>query len=296
MKKLLSSIASILLSAVVLYAQHEFSVYGSTGYSYIDYSLNAAAISPENGSTYQTGGKLQSGVGLGYTYSFTPRWGIVSGVELKYFTADAEVSNFADRAGMVYSYDGRTEEMYFNSSLSGFKENQKATILQIPLLAEYRFSIDDEGSTWFVAAGAKFGFGVSGKYTATANRLVTTGYFPEWEQTFRNMPEHGFVARDNVAWSDKLKFGFNASFTVETGARISLTPRLGIYTGIYFDLGSANILSKSTTGVVSYRPDDPETFAYNSILRTTQQSSGEQFVIKINLLSIGVKLKVGITR
>jgi hypothetical protein len=294
MKKLLSSIASILLSAVVLYAQHELSVYGSTGYSYIDYSLNAAAISPINGSTYQTGGKLQSGIGLGYTYSFTPRWGIVSGVEMKYFSADAEINSLVDRTSTVYSYEGRTEEMYFNSSLSGFKENQKATILQIPLLAEYRFSGD--GSTWFIAAGAKFGFGVSGKYTATANRLVTTGYFPEWEQTFHDMPEHGFVARDNVSWSDKLKFGFNVSFTVETGARIALTPRLGIYTGIYFDLGSVNILSKSTTGVVSYRPDDPETFAYNSIIRTTQQSSDEQFVNKINLLSIGVKLKVGIKR
>jgi hypothetical protein len=293
MKKIIS-LAIVLLMTVTLYAQYEFSIYGTTGSSYINYSLNHAAIPSGNGTAYTEGGKLQSGIGLGYTYSLTPQWGLVSGLEIKSFTANVDVTSLDDRSRELYSYDGRTEDMYFNSRLFGFNERQRITRLQIPLLAEFRFPYYGDGFVWFVAAGAKLGFNMSGKYEAKANRLVTTGYFPEWEQTLHNVPEHGFADRNNLSWSDKLNdFGFNLSFTAETGARWSVTRHLGIYAGIYFDYGYASVTTKPETGIVNYQPDNRNTFAYGSILTSAQQNSGERFIDKINLLSIGVKLKIG---
>jgi hypothetical protein len=294
MKKILSSFAIVLLTAATLSAQHEFSIYGAAGSSYISYTLNAAAIPPGNGMVYSDGNSLQSGVGLGYTYSLTPQWGLVSGLEIKYFTTTVDINSLDDRTKELYSYDGRTEDMYFNSLLYGFNERQRVTRLQIPLLAEYRFFAIGDDFVWFVAAGAKLGFNLSGKYEATANRLTTTGYFPESEQTLQNMPEHGFADRNNLSWSDKLNdFGFNLSFTAETGARWPVTQRLGIYAGIYFDYGYASVPAKLETGIVNYQPDNRNTFAYNSILTSARQISGERFIDKINLVSIGVKLKIG---
>jgi hypothetical protein len=290
MKTILLTVTTILITTVVLQAQHEFSIYGTTGFSHINYSLSTA-ISPPGGSIYSDN-SLQSGIGLGYTYSVSSAWGIISGLEMKWYDAVVDVNSFTDRTRMVYFYDDNVEVMYFDSRLSGFNERQTAKMLQIPLLAEYRFT--DYSHTWFVAAGAKFGFNASSKYTTTANRLVTSGYYPESGQTFHDMPEQGLVTRDNVSWSGKLDFGFSLMFTAETGVRIEATPRLGIYTGIYFDYGRVGVPSKSETGVITYDPDKPGTFIYNSVLRSTQQSSNEQFVNKIDLVSIGVKLKVGL--
>jgi hypothetical protein len=289
MKTILLTVTTILITTVVLQAQHEFSIYGTTGSSHINYSLSTA-IFPPGGSIYSSN-NLQSGVGLGYTYSVSSAWGIVSGLEMKWYNAIVDVNNFEDRTKMVYFYDDRVEVMYFDSRLSGFNERQTAQILQIPLLAEYRFA--DYGHKWFVAAGAKIGFNASSKYTTTASQLVTSGYYFESGQAFHDMPEQGLVTRDNVSWSGKLDFGLSVIFTAETGVRIEATPHLGIYTGIYFDYGRIGVPSKSETGVITYDPDNPGVFIYNSILRSTQQSSNEQFVNKIDLISIGVKLKIG---
>ena len=293
MRAILSAMATVLLTTGVLSAQHEFSIYGMTGNSRIYYGLNATAVPPSDGSVYSDGNKLQYSLGLGYTYSLGLQWGIVSGLEIKRFNTVVDINSFDDYTRMAYLYNDRIETMYFNSRFTSFIEKQTATMLQIPLLVEYRFSNYGfvHGFTWFAAAGAKLGLGLPGKYTMTAHRFVTSGYLPEQDRTFYDMPELGFVTRDNFSHSGNLDFDINVSLTAETGVRWAVTPRLGIYSGVYFEYCRANILSKSETGVVTYYP---EGFAYNSILRSMQQSSGEQFVNKIDFFSIGVKLKVGL--
>lgn len=291
---MLSTVTVFLLTTGVLPAQHEVSIYGATGYSRTDYSLNTVTVSPANGSTYSDGSKLQSGIGVGYTYSFTPNWGLVSGLELKRFNTTVEVKSLDDRIKTAHFYNGATEVMYLDTRLAGFNEKQTATMLQIPLLAEYRLLSNDEEFAWFVAAGAKVGFNVSGEYVTRVDRFVTSGYSPESGQTLFDKPEMGLVTHENAAWFGDLNYYFSVSLTAETGVRYAVTPRLGIYAGIYFDYGRAGIPVQSETGVVTYHAENPEMFVYNSILRSTQQSAGERFVDKIDLVSIGVKLRIGL--
>jgi hypothetical protein len=189
----------------------------------------------------------------------------------------------------VYSDAERTEDMFFNSLISNYRETQHARYLHIPLMLELRLPSNDKYN-WFVAAGAKFGFAVSDKYEATPDRLFTYGYFPETGQTFVNMPEHGFITRDRPSWQGNQGFGFDVSLSLETGLRWAITDRLRIYTGIYIDYGLNDIApKKQNVDILSYQLATPETFAYNSVLSSTG------YVDKMKLISIGAKLRIGLS-
>jgi uncharacterized protein YjdB len=289
----LSGIPAGVLLGKALQAQHEVSVYGSTGYSQINYSLNTVAIPASNGSAYLSGNKLSFAFGLGYTYTLSRDWAIVSGAELTSLSATSGVHVLADDTRETYSYEDRTEEMIFRSRATGFAEKQKATYLQIPLMAEYRIpTVDDH--RWYVAAGLKLGFVAGSKYEATADNLTTSGYFPEWGSTFYDMPEHGFVNVQNPSWSGKPDYGINVAMSAETGLRWALTDHIGIYTGVYIDYGLTNIApAKDEMAVINYQPDIPTEFIYNSVVTSKQQSTNSPYMNKMNLISIGVKLRVG---
>jgi hypothetical protein len=154
---------------------------------------------------------------------------------------------------------------------------------------------------WYVAAGAKFGFVLSeisrfaGSYTAKADGLVTTGYLPNRQETLSDMPEIGFVNITNTAWNGNLDFGFNVSLTAETGLRWALTDYWGVYAGVFVDYGLMDISPVKTDygGIVNRQETRPSAFVYNSVL-TAQNPSGEGYVKKINLLSIGLKVRIGL--
>jgi hypothetical protein len=280
-----------------LSVKHEFSIYGMTGYSSLLYDLNPEAISANDGKTYSAGNDLTGGIGIGYTYSFSSKVGLATGLEFASFATTTNVENLSGRSQEGYSYGSRREEMFFHSEISRYKETQSTRYLHIPLLVEYRMQDDEEKYRWFMAAGAKFGFSLSGKYKSKADRLTTYGYFPETNQTFRNMPEHGFLTITNPSWDGSQKQGFNVSLSAEAGLRINLTDKWRhwrLYTGIYIDYGLTNVSPpKTNAALVGYNNSTPEIFAYNSIITAKQPSTDLIYVDKINLIAIGVKMKLG---
>jgi hypothetical protein len=281
-------------------SRHELSIYGMGGYSQLNYTFNRAIIpATELGSS---SGATTGGLGLGYTFSIHPdiqQWNIVTGAELSLYSAEARANSLSESSPNRYSFDGRYEEMYFNSRITDYSEKQSVTYFQIPLMVEFRMPEYDKHK-WYVAAGAKFGFVFSdiakfaGSYTTNADRLITTGYLPGRAETLSDMPDNGFANIVNTSWNGYLDFGFNVSLTVETGVRWALTDCWGIYAGVFVDYGLKNISpAKIPTVIVNYQESRPHVFSYNSVL-TAQHPSGETYVDKINLLSIGLKVKIGL--
>jgi hypothetical protein len=267
----------------------------------LEYTFNRAAMPPET-EFVPKANKTSGGLGIGYTFSFHPylqQWNIVTGAELSSYSAGGTMNAIAESSPNRYSSNGRYEEMLFNSVITEYSEKQKVTYFQIPLMLEFRMPKFDKHK-WYVAAGAKFGFVFSdvarfaGNYTAKADRLVTTGYLPAGDETLSDMPDNGFVNIANTSWNGDLDFGLNVSLTAETGLRWALSDCWGIYAGIFVDYGLKNISPEKTVGsIVNYQETRPRAFAYNSVL-TAQHSSGEAYVDKINLLSIGLKVKIGL--
>jgi hypothetical protein len=284
-------------NAKPLSAKHEFSIYGMTGYSGLQYDLNPEAISANNGGTYSAGNDLTGGIGIGYTYSFSSKWGLVTGLEFASFATTTKVDNISGRDPVGYSFRGRQEAMDFLSEVSRYKETQSSRYIHIPLMLQYIVQTAEEKYKWYMAAGAKFGFSLSGHYEAKADRLTTSAYLPETNQTFTGMPEHGLLTISNPSWEGTQKQGLNVALSAEAGLRISLSDKWRhwrLYTGIYIDYGLTNVSPpKTKDALVGYQNNSPEIFSYNSIITAKQPSTGIIYVDRINLIAIGVKLKLG---
>jgi hypothetical protein len=65
-----------------------------------------------------------------------------------------------------------------------------------------------------------------------------------------------------------------------------------LYAGVYVDYGLLNVAPKKANSALVHRPTDILTdYSYNSML-TSMQPTGN-YVDKVNLLAVGVKLRVG---
>jgi len=279
---LMAIAANLLLLSTASYAQHELSVYGFGGFPGIQLKTSSDLTS-ENG--------FPGGFGIGYTYSFSPKWAIASGIEMASYSSKVNAAALSYRKAMTYSYNGHSEPMFFNSSVSGYEEQQTALYLHIPLLAQFR--LPAKKHEWYASAGAKFGFALSGKYESTSKTLNTWAEFPETGLSFPDLPRHGLSPSSNVSWEGDLDLGFNVSLSIETGMRWRLSDNLGLYTGVYLDYGLTDISPSKTGELIEYQTaTTPETIVHNSVF-TSKNQSGAAFVEKANLFSIGLKIGIG---
>jgi hypothetical protein len=286
MKKILIILiiaANLILPATNSQAQHEVSLYGLGG---------LPGLQLKTSSDLTTGKEFPGGFNIGYSYSLSPKWGIVSGIELVSYSSKVNATNITSRKESLYSYDGRSETMFFNSSVNGYEETQKATYLHIPLMAKFRLPAL-KSHEWYASAGAKFGFALSGKYESTANSIVTSGEFPETGLSFNDLPLHGFGTSNGVSWDGDLDFGFNAALSVETGIRWRLSDNWGLYTGVYLDYGLTDVSPAKTGNLIEYENTTTADPIVRNSAFTSKNQSGAAFVEKANLFSIGLKIGIG---
>jgi hypothetical protein len=273
-------LAAIFLSVslVSVQAQHEVSIYGADGLSALQYTTTQGKVDPGTGGFS----------GIGYSYIFSPKWGINTGLEAALYSASWKANELTGSSREVYDYGGRREDMFFNATYRNYREKQRAMYLQIPLMLQFCFS---EGNTFYAAAGVKAGIALSGSSKITADELITSAYFPETQQTFTGMPEYGYTTKTPFAYSPKYDMGFNLSLSAEAGYRLKLGGKTALYAGLYVDYGVLNVLPSQKNGALVYRPTgDLTDFSYNSILKAANQD-GENQVDKLNLFSVGVKFK-----
>jgi len=116
------------------YAQHEFSIHGGGGMSFLKYEPSIGQQNNGFGGQY----------GLGYHYFFSPKLGIGTGLEFATYKAKFNANNINSIHNTI-DVDGSPFE--FRSSLRGYEENQTATILQIPVMMQYQFGSEQQFSS-----------------------------------------------------------------------------------------------------------------------------------------------------
>jgi hypothetical protein len=255
-----------LLTVNIAVAQsHEFSIHAGGGMSSLSYKFAAG----------KTEGGIGGGAGVGYTCNINDNFGIATGLGFALYGAKITSDAFSDQ------YD--TQDLRFTYSIAGgYEEKQSATLLTIPVMAQYRAPFGNGSMSFYAAGGVKLGLPLSAKATITSN-TATSGYYSYENQTYENLPQHGFV---NEMEGDMIKtdidLGLATILSLEAGLHFSLSETTGLYTGLFFDYGLNNIQKSSDKHIIEYQPSQ---FRYKSVLNTGM-------VDKINLTSVGIKIKI----
>jgi hypothetical protein len=255
---------------------HELSIYGLGGYSPLGYTLG------DNGSKK---GGMGGGAGLGYTFNISPSLGIVTGVEMTTYTAEASFDNLAKD----YKDGTGINLLQFSYSLNNYKETQNVTLFSIPVMAQYSMPFGGDVMKFYASGGIKLGFPVSAEADITIPGTVTTsGRYEHEGVTYVNLEQHGFVSNATLPDVKKdIDLGVSAALALETGIRFTLTDKLNLYTGLYFDYGLNNIQKVNDRHVLEYDALKEPTFKYTSVLNTGS-------VDKVNPISVGLKVRVSL--
>jgi len=267
-------IMTLLLSSTVLFSQekgHYLSVGGTLGSSKLTYSL-------QNGE-----GKVKSGLGyggkLGYSYFFSKHFGVGTGLGISayrttaHFDYDIKFNDLIDDEGDDYNRI---------VSLRDWKERQKTTFIEIPLLFQFQYKFGKyEGFGLYANLGIKAQIPVSSGYEVTNGTMENQGEYHKWgEPILYGMPNHGYGTTEPRPSGDvKLKTGFAA--TASLGFLVSLTRIIDLQVGAYCDYGFTN-KKKEEIGSIVYL-DDQSNNQYRSLLTSTD-------IGKVRSLSVGGEL------
>jgi hypothetical protein len=212
---------------MAVYAQQEFSLYTTGSMANLNYS-------PETGSNKAGFGNL---TGIGYTYFFSERWGVSSGVEVALYNNKYTLPS---ASGVNQENDG-TNDFELIYHLSNYEEKQRALLLNIPVMLRYQYPLCSNGMNLYVALGGKAGIPVKANYKARTEELETFGFFPQYDLTLREPEFMGFGTYNNVQSDNDLLLNTAIFASAEAGVKWPLANKLFLYTGIYADYGLNNI-------------------------------------------------------
>lgn len=284
MKKFISIILFFVLSSLFVWAQeapvHEFSAYSSFGLSSFRYKLSQGNRS----------GGIGGDFGVGYTWYrtnvrvtgtgrvFNERWGIYTGLGVGLYGAKSKFPNGSEV--VKDTKDSENDNIQLHSKLSDYKEKQRLTSLNIPVMAQ--FQIQD----YYAMAGLKLGIPLGGKYKTKKNATITNeAYYPEYENWLTTQKFAGYGVFDHQSDGD-LKFGVSVMLTMEGGMNWRLDRHFSLYTGLYFDVGLNNAAKNKKQTFVDYHTtgSNKASFSTNSMMTA--------FTEKANLMAVGVKVRL----
>jgi hypothetical protein len=262
--------------------KHELSVYGTGGYSPLSLALTVDGT---------TSSGIGGGAGASYTYNFNPSLGIVVGVEMSTYNSEVSVGRISGE----YE-EGTGNEMFrFSYTLNSYRETQNITVFSIPVMAQYSLPLGGGSTRFYASGGLKLGFPVSAEAEISPGTATTSGYLSHEMVRYENLREHGFGTDIKLPDSKKdIDVNFSASLALETGIRFTLTDKIGLYTGVYFDYGLNSIqkvndkhpLEYDAKHLSEYDAKNESPFIYHSLLNTSLTD-------KVKLMSVGLKLRIG---
>lgn len=269
--------------------KHEFSVYGKGGISTLQYRLDEGTR--KNG--------FGGGAGLGYTWFFAPRWGLQTGLEFNFYRAEARLNDGTELRQLIFEDNTGDIPVHqtFRSRVSNFKEQQRASYLNIPLMVQYRTAGRHQ---FYAALGVKAGFRLSSKFETTAdlnNSLVFSGTNSDgiWEEEMNEQdPDLYTGSYPGSRFEGNTDLKFAALGAMEAGVKWRLSDGMKLYTGLYADIGLNSVKKVSGSGkVMDYTPGGetpeypmgrPAYFAMNSTI------ASNEYTKRVIPLAFGVKI------
>ncbi|GHT20773.1 hypothetical protein AGMMS4957_08550 [Bacteroidia bacterium] len=245
--------------------KHEIALHGSWGLSTLQYTATVGSSKAGTGFNF----------GAGYTYFFNDTWGISTGLGAASFNSRYTLAAFADA---YQTQDAEHESFRYDYSFSGYAEEQRATLLQIPLMAHF------EAGKYYAAFGGKIGIPVGTNYTNDLRQLQAKGYFED-RNVWLDQPQYmGFGTFERLHSTGNLKLNTALFVSVEAGMKWEL-PKTGmhLYTGVYLDYSLFGINRPTGTPIIEYNAAAAGNYCPNSVLMSTAS---------VNPLSVAVKIAV----
>lgn len=276
MKKIIISTCLLsILSQVQSYAQ--FSVAVNAGLSGMRYKIN-------DGKS-----KIKPGIGfdLGFTRTFTKHWGFVTGMGIMQYNTDASLSNGSETSEM--QVDDMGAGFRYSVKTTGYKETQRFTAVNIPLMLQYR-TVRPEKTQWFFNAGAKLILPFDTKIKAEAQQLDLTGYYPDVNLEINNLPQHGFGTVFNWKSESNYVIKPEVAITALTGISFNLKNGYRLSLGVYCDYGMTGMKKVANQPLVTYNAPLNSGVAANSVLAVNNTGFVRSFATGIQFkLEFGKK-------
>ena len=219
--------------------------------------------------------KEQAGYTLnaGYSYFFTPNWGIHTGLGIQTFNSMSTLTYLSSSQDI--DTDGQAYE--FKANFTSYQEKQQAILIDIPLAIQYRFPINEKIGL-LASVGAKIALPVKSSFKTSGGGLVTTGYYSQWNVELSDMPQHGFSTMTNTFLGNTpLKPAYMG--IADLGGLFKLSQRLDLYVGGYVNYGLNNVLTPDSKLI--FQPNG----VYNGVFASSQTNN-------VTPISFGVKVGV----
>ncbi|WP_052345228.1 OmpA family protein [Alkaliflexus imshenetskii] len=157
------------------------------------HSLEFSIIPSFNRLSYKSAdnsseGALGLGLKFGYTYHLTNRWGLGVGLRYQPFSSSYKNQGYQISSELLTEPNGHN--YIINQTLNN-TEKQRVKYLMIPVVASYRFPINEKISIR-LATGAAYGLAFAEKLTFSSGSLQRAAYFPDNDLVVDNLPEQSF--------------------------------------------------------------------------------------------------------
>jgi hypothetical protein len=214
---------------------NEISAYAGGGVSTLLYTSSALQ------SSYKPGGHI----GVGYTFFFTPKWGIGTGAELALLNAGASSPLLSD----AYNANDGTDPIIFHYTVYDYSEQIQIYSLNIPLMIYFRSPVNPS-MTFYAGLGGKVSIPLQSAITSTMPKVATAGYYPAYHIDLHMPAFRGFGTFENlIPGGDAPVFKMHYMASAETGLQWRISRNWSIYTGVYVDYG--------LTGMIDGEQDKP---------------------------------------
>lgn len=269
------TILILLVGAMTSVRAQEIILKANGGLSGVDYT-----------STKGSGNvKVGGGIGIGYTYYFSERMGIGTGIDVNVYRSDFKLNNLTISS---FEVDDQASAFEYRVTPLNYQEEQRFYGASIPLMLQYRSKTAATTGIYF-GVGGKVIFPMKQKVNVTAESMQLSGFYPDLNLTIDDLPNHGFgsLSDYDAEASNDLKTSF--ALSAEAGIYFKLKPNLNLYTGVYADYGITDIQKTNTAdrNIVTYSPTGLAEIESNGVM-----GSGNT-IDKSRLFAAGIQLKLG---
>jgi len=242
-------------------------------------------------------GKLGYGGNIGYQYFFSKHWGV--GIKAEYFVFNTQSRFDNKQFTFDQQFDDEGDECDINISLNKWRENQKTSFFNIPLMLVYQTRFGERKDVgMYGGIGAKAQFPIKSTYKRHKGEAGVFGHYPEWNLTILPeypLPAHNYGTNGDLGWKGDNDLKFGVAVTGELGFLFALSRRVDLTVGVAADYGLMDIKDKSEqllypTGVQQEGDYIAQKVAYNGVLNSQEINKNHPFALKGEL---GLRIKIG---
>jgi outer membrane protein OmpA-like peptidoglycan-associated protein len=239
---------------------------------------------PDGTDKLLPGGSLE----LLYTFQLKGPWNLITGLTGGVYRTQASLPD--GTVFSTYQVDDEGSAFQYSMKAEGYREIQSFFAAGIPVLLQYHTT--GTGTQWYINGGGKILFPSSANIKISAQQIILSGYYPDYNIELSDVPQHGFGAINGWKASASSTLRPTAALSLATGFSFAMPGGSRIYAGLYIDYGLTGLKGRrDSLPLVSYSPTGVSSVQANSVFNMT--NTGQAKLLSIGL---GVRLALGGTK